>query len=328
MSAIAASTGGRSSTRGATRPSRSTSCSSPAPGRAGGALRRLDRRARGGRAARRRRRLGRQGRHAGGRERNGEIAAAVLGARRPRPARGRPRLIELDGTPNKGRLGRERDPGRLARSGEGRRGRRRASALPLSRRRRGAHAARADAERHERRRARENSIDLQEFMVVPTGAATFAGACGWAPRSSTRSRRLARRGLSTGVGDEGGFAPDLGRATRRSKRCWTRSSARATASAWRSRSIPRRREFYRDGAYDFEGARRTRGHGRVLPGAGRRTPSSPSRTARRGRLGQVERLTEALGDRMQLVGDDLFVTNVERLRRGIDAGSATRSSSR
>ena len=86
----------------------------------------------------------------------------------------------------------------------------RSAALSLPGRRRRAHAARADDEHPERRRARRlNSADFQEFMIVPVGAPNFARPCAGAPKSTTPEVRAEEQGLTTGVGDEGGFAPTL-----------------------------------------------------------------------------------------------------------------------
>ena len=102
-------------------------------------------------------------------------------------------MLELDGTPNKAKLGANAILGvsmavaRAARDGV------ETAALSLPRRADGAHAAGADDEHPQRRRARRQHVDFQEFMVVPVGAETFAEALRWAPRSSTRSRRCSSR---------------------------------------------------------------------------------------------------------------------------------------
>ena len=133
------------------------------------------------------------------------------------------------------------------------------------------------------------------------------------------------RGLATGVGDEGGFAPDLP-IERGGDRGGARGRAarRATPTASRSRSTRRRRSSGSDGAYRFEG--------RVVSPdemvafweelAGRYPIVSVEDGLAEDEWASWERLTSEAGDRLQLVGDDLFVTNVERLRRGIAEGAA------
>ena len=108
----------------------------------------------------------------------------------------------------------------------------------------------------------KNSIDFQEFMVMPIGAASFSEALQWGTETYHALKDvLAKRGLSTAVGDEGGFAPgparqrDRGQGLDRGDRV-DRSHARDATSP--SRSTPRRRELYRDGAYHLDG------EGRVL----------------------------------------------------------------
>ena len=118
---------------------------------------------------------------------NGEIAEAVDGLDADDQAALDRLLIELDGTPNKARLGRQRDPGRVARRREGRRGGGGRAALPLPRRRAGARAAGADDERAERRRARRQPRRLPGVHGGAGGRrALLPRRCGWAPRCSTR----------------------------------------------------------------------------------------------------------------------------------------------
>ena len=261
-----------------------------------------------------------RGRERARRARRGGARASTL----PTSARVDERLIEVDGTPNKGRLGANAILGVSLATAKAAAADAGHVALPVPRRRRrpttlpvpmmnvingGAHA--------------DNSIDLQEFMVVPAGAPTLrGGAARSAPRSSTRcSALLHERGLSTAVGDEGGFAPDLGS---------TEEAIDAHPRGGRAGRPPRR------------GRDRARPRlDRVLRGR----PRTASRAARRDGAGMADfyagladryplvsiedgvaeddwdawrALTERLGDGLQLVGDDLFVTNVERLRRGID----------
>ena len=154
-------------------------------------VRRLDGRVRGDRAARRRRRVRRQGRHPGGRRTStarsrtrsrGHDAADQAGLDRT--------LIELDGTPNKSRLGANAILGVSLASARSRGGRGAPAAVALSRRRRGARPARADDERAQRRRARRQLGRLPGVHDRPGRRADRSRRrCAWAPRCSTRSRR-------------------------------------------------------------------------------------------------------------------------------------------
>jgi len=173
----------------------------------------------------------------------------------------------------------------------------------------------------------QNSIDLQEFMLVPGGADTFSeGLRVAAEVFHTLKEVLHERGLATAVGDEGGFAPDLP-STESAIEVVLEAAER---SGHRDRIgialDPAATEFYRDGGYHLEG------EGRILDGDGMidmykgfadRFPIvSLEDPLGEDEWGAWKALTDRLGDRVQLVGDDLFVTNVERLRRGIDQGVA------
>ncbi len=175
----------------------------------------------------------------------------------------------------------------------------------------------------------DNSIDLQEFMIMPVGAASYSEALRWGVETYHALAGVLRvRGLSTTVGDEGGFAPDLP-----SNEDAIRILVEAVEATGRTPGDdiafamdPASSELYKDGVY-------------VLAGEGRNL--SPSEMVAywvdlvdRYPIVSVEDamaeddwdgwnlLTEALGDRVQLVGDDLFVTNEERLRRGIEGHTA------
>ena len=256
---------------------------------------------------------------------DGEIAPAVRG-HDAADQRGLDELLcELDGTPNKGRLGANAILGvSLAAAkaaaaeagvplyrflgGDG------AATLPVPLMNvinGGAHA--------------DNSIDLQEFMVVPVGASTFADGLriGVEVFHSLKAV-LHERGLSTAVGDEGGFAPDLGSSEEAIAAILEAADRAGHRDAVAIALDPASTEFYADGVYRFEG--------REVDGAG--MADFYAGLAGEFPLVSVEDgvaeddweawrlLTERSGDRVQLVGDDLFVTNVERLRRGIDEGVA------
>jgi enolase len=169
----------------------------------------------------------------------------------------------------------------------------------------------------------DNSIDLQEFMVVPVGAESFTDAM----RIGTETYHalkgvLHERGLSTAVGDEGGFAPDLGS----SEEAIEAILEAAERAGHRERVAialdPASTEFFTDGVYRFEG-READGAGMADFYAGL-ADGYPLVSVEDGVAEDDwdawRALTERIGDRVQLVGDDLFVTNVERLRRGIDEG--------
>jgi enolase len=255
----------------------------------------------------------------------GEIAAALRG-HDPADQRGVDELlIELDGTPNKGRLGANAILGvslataKAAAAEAGQSlflylGGEEARTLPvpmLNVINGGAHA--------------ENSIDLQEFMVVPAGADTFAEALRiGAEVFHSLKGLLHERGLATGVGDEGGFAPDLGS----SEEAIDAVLEAAERAGHRERVAialdPAATELYRDARYAFEG-REEDGAGMVRfweELAERHPIVSIEDGLAEDDWSTWRALTEGLGDRLQLVGDDLFVTDVERLRRGIEEGVA------
>ncbi len=169
----------------------------------------------------------------------------------------------------------------------------------------------------------QNSIDLQEFMVVPAGAPSFAEAIriGAEVYHSLKSV-LHERGLATAVGDEGGFAPDLPS----SEAAIEAILEAAERAGHRDRVAialdPATSEVFRDGAYRFEG--RELGSGEIAGFwadlAARYPVVSLEDGAAEDDWEAWKAITGELGDRLQLVGDDVFVTNPERLRRGIDDG--------
>jgi enolase len=171
-----------------------------------------------------------------------------------------------------------------------------------------------------------NSLDLQEFMIVPGGAASFSEGLRIAIEVfHTLKKLLDERGLATAVGDEGGFAPDLGS----SEEAIDVIVEAAERAGHRDRVAvavdPAMTELVGDdGAYRFEGREAT---AEQLPaywaGLLERYPIvSIEDGAAEEDWAAWKALTDELGERTQLVGDDLFVTNVERLRRGIEAGVA------
>jgi enolase len=254
---------------------------------------------------------------------NGEIAAAVQGLDPSDQRALDEKLIDLDGTANKERLGANAILGvslaaakaAAAEAGESLfrfLGGEDARTLPVPLMNvinGGAHA--------------QNSIDLQEFMVVPAGAETFAEALRIGSETfHALGALLHERGFSTGVGDEGGYAPDLGS----SEEAIDVLLEAAERAGHRERIAvaldPAATELYSDGRYVFEG-RDEDGAGMVeyLAGLSERYPIVSIEDGLAEDDWDTWRLlTERIGERVQLVGDDIFVTNRDRLQRGIDEG--------
>jgi enolase len=262
---------------------------------------------------------------------NDEIARAIVGARAAEQGAIDETLCDLDGTPNKSRLGANAILGvslAVARAAAAEAGGPRyrflggtaATTLPVPMMNvlnGGAHA--------------DNSVDFQEFMVVPAGAQTFSEAMRvGAEVFGALKRTLSERGLSTTVGDEGGFAPDLGS----NDEALDALVAGIEASGYRPGEDvfialdPATSELYRadDGAYVLEHEGRELTAGELVSHWGLVVDRYPVLSIEDGMAEEDwdgwRLLTERLGDRCQLVGDDLFVTNPERLRRGIDEGVA------
>jgi len=173
----------------------------------------------------------------------------------------------------------------------------------------------------------QNSLDLQEFMVVPAGADTFAEALRiGAETFHSLKNVLHERGLSTGVGDEGGFAPELD-STEAAIDAVLEAAERAGHRERVAIALdPASSELYSDGIYRFErqgGTLDAEAMIDMYADLGDRYPlvSIEDGLAEDDWAGW-KAMTDRLGDRLQLVGDDLFVTNVERLQRGLDEGVA------
>ena len=171
----------------------------------------------------------------------------------------------------------------------------------------------------------DNNVDLQEFMIMPVGAASYSEALRWGVETyHVLKQVLIERGLSTAVGDEGGFAPDLA-SNEDAVRLLVEAVERAGYAPGEQIAIaldPAASEIFREGRYDLAG------EGRQLTSdefAGFWVDLCDRYPIVSIEDGMAEEdwdgwatLTRALDDRVQLVGDDLFVTNVERLQRGID----------
>ena len=238
-------------------------------------------------------------------------------------------LIELDGTPNKSRLGANAILGvslaaaHAAAAVSGvplyrHLGGEKASLLPLPMANilnGGAHA--------------DTSVDLQEFMVCAVGATTFSEAM----RATSEvyhalKNVLKAQGLATGVGDEGGFAPQL-RSNEDALKLIIDAIGKAGYEAGKDVAIaldPASSEFYNAGRYDLKGEGRTLDAAALVKLYGDWQRRYPIVSIEDGMAEDDwegwKHLTDAIGGKVQLVGDDLFVTNVTRLKEGIDRGVA------
>jgi enolase len=258
---------------------------------------------------------------------DGEIAQALVGFEAEDQVGLDKTLIELDGTPNKSRLGANAILGVSLAAAHAQAAE---QGLPLWRYlggpdvgvlpvpmmnvlNGGAHA--------------DNKVDFQEFMIVPCGAPTFSECLRMgAEVFHALKGTLHKRGLSTAVGDEGGFAPDLG-SNEEALKMLVAGIEAAGYQPGEDVAIaldPAASEIYRGGTYVLEH------EGRTLSAA--EFADYWADLAARYPIVSLEDgmdeedwdgwrvLTERLGSSVQLVGDDIFVTNTERLRRGIDAG--------
>jgi enolase len=260
---------------------------------------------------------------------NGEIAEAVHGRDATDQAGLDRALVELDGTDNKSRLGANAILGvslaaaHAAAVEEGLPlwrylGGEAAHVLPVPMMNvlnGGAHA--------------DNSVDFQEFMVVPSGASSFSDALRMgAEVFHALKKTLHDRGLGGGVGDEGGFAPNLG-SNEEALQMLIAGIEAAGYTPGDDVAIaldPATSEVFADGAYVLEHEGRTLSAEELAAYWAELADRYPILSIEDGMDEEDwegwKALTDRLGDRVQLVGDDLFVTNTERLRRGIDAGVA------
>jgi enolase len=260
---------------------------------------------------------------------DGEIAQALRGVDAADQAAVDEALIELDGTPNKSRLGANAILGvslagaHAQAAEEGLAlwrylGGRDASTLPVPMMNvlnGGAHA--------------DNKVDFQEFMIVPCGARTFSQCVRMgAEVFHALKRTLHERGLATAVGDEGGFAPDLG-SNEEALEMLVAGIEAAGFTPGEDVAIaldPATSELYRGGAYVLEHEGRTLSAAELAGYWSDLVARYPIVSLEDGMDEEDwdgwRTLTERLGSRVQLVGDDIFVTNTERLRRGIETGVA------
>ena len=175
----------------------------------------------------------------------------------------------------------------------------------------------------------DNTIDMQEFMIMPVGAPSFREALRWGTETyHTLKKVLHDRGLSTAVGDEGGFAPNL--ATNEDAiRILLEAIEKAGYTPGEDIAIamdPAMSELYRDGAYHLAGEGKVLSRDEMVAYWQRLVETYPIVSIEDGMHEDDwdgwAALTTAVGHRVQLVGDDLFVTNVSRLRMGIDRSIA------
>jgi enolase len=175
----------------------------------------------------------------------------------------------------------------------------------------------------------DNNVDIQEFMIMPVGAGSFSESLQWGVETYHALRAvLSERGLATAIGDEGGFAPNLG-SNEEAIQLLLEAIERAGRTPGDDIAIAldvASTEFFADGVYTLAGEGRRLDKDEMagyLTGLVDRYPlvSIEDGMAEEDWDGWSA-LTAALGDRVQLVGDDLFVTNSERLGRGIADGVA------
>ena len=260
---------------------------------------------------------------------NGEIAEAVLGLEAEDQAGLDAEMIAIDGTPNKGRLGANAILGvSLAAA----RAAAQAVGLPLYRYvggldattlpvpmmnvlNGGAHA--------------DNPLDFQEFMIVPAGLPSFSEAlrCGTEVFHALKSA-LHGAGLATGVGDEGGFAPSIG-SPREAIEFVLRAVEAAGYKAGQDVFLamdPAASEFFKDGKYELAGLGKSLTPDEMADFYVELARDYPIVSIEDGvaedDMAGWKAMTDKLGKSIQLVGDDLFVTNAERLRQGIADGIA------
>ena len=173
----------------------------------------------------------------------------------------------------------------------------------------------------------DTNVDIQEFMIAPIGAPTFREALRWGAEVYHALKKVLHdRGLSTGLGDEGGFAPNL-ESNRAALDVIMEAIEAAGYKPGKEIALAldvAATEFYKDGAYQFEGAAKTAEQMTdyyaelvdAYPLVSIEDPMNEEDWA------GWKTITDRLGDKVQLVGDDLFVTNPERLQRGIDTRTA------
>ena len=175
----------------------------------------------------------------------------------------------------------------------------------------------------------DNNVDFQEFMVVPVGAASYSEALVWGVDIYHELAAVLRaRGLSTGLGDEGGFAPDL-RSNSEAVALLAEATERVGLAVGDEIAFAldvASTEFFADGCYVLSSEDRTLDSGEMVAELVRLCDDYPIVSVEDGMAEEDwdgwSELTASMGSGLQLVGDDLFVTNTERLSRGIEVGAA------
>lgn len=175
----------------------------------------------------------------------------------------------------------------------------------------------------------DNNVDIQEFMIMPVGAASFSEALRWGAETyHVLKKVLHDRDLSTAIGDEGGFAPNLA-SNEDAVKLLLEAIEKAGFTPGTDIAIAldaASTEFYKDGKYVLAGEGRSLTPAEMVGYFQELSTKYPIVSIEDGMAEEDwdgwSLLTAAIGDKVQLVGDDLFVTNVERLARGIDAGVA------
>jgi enolase len=173
----------------------------------------------------------------------------------------------------------------------------------------------------------DNNVDIQEFMITPIGAGTFSEALRWGAETYHALKSVVKqRGMSTGVGDEGGFAPDLEH-NRAALDLIVEAIGKAGFTPGQDIALAvdaAASEFYGDGTYNFDGSPRTAAE---MAGIYADWLDAYPIVSLEDPLAEEDwdgwqQMTASVGDRVQIVGDDLFVTNPVRLRRGIETKAA------
>jgi len=260
---------------------------------------------------------------------NNEIAAEIIGLNAFDQVLIDTLMIELDGTKNKGNLGANAILGvslAVAKAAAG------SAGLPLYQYIGGVNAKTLpvpmmniiNGGSHA-----DNNVDLQEFMVMALGAETFSQAIQMCSETYHVLKGILKsKGLATGVGDEGGFAPNLN-SNEEAIQIIIEAIEKAGFTPGKDMYIaldPASSEFYEDGMYNLKGEDRKLTSAEMVDYYAELVEKYPIISIEDGMAEEDwdgwKLMTEKLGGKIQLVGDDLFVTNVERLKRGIDLGVA------
>jgi len=261
---------------------------------------------------------------------NGEIAEALVGGDASAQRQLDARMIELDGTPNKGRLGANAI---LAVSMATARATARAFELPLYRYLGGAGASTLPVPMMNILNGgahADNNVDFQEFMVMPVGAPSFSEALRWGVEVfHTLKAVLKRRGYNTSVGDEGGFAPSL-KSNVEAIEVVLEAIQQAGYKPGEEIAIaldPAASEFFQDGKYVFKKSDKSAKTSEEMVKYYAKWVNDYPIVSLEDGLSEEDwegwaLLTKELGGKIQLVGDDIFVTNIQIFAEGIEKGIA------